>query len=167
MVDYFYVPIPINQNQFVISDSYTLNPTTINEVRIGFNRRNFRRFPDSLGADWAGTLGIPNVGPETFPIFRNATGGEMFLRYQEGGNSDVNENFSIQENLTFIRGRHTFKTGWELLRTRHNVSVPSEPSGRYNMSGTEFPFRPNTGHPFASLLLGTVGSAVYTKDLAT
>jgi hypothetical protein len=167
IVDYNHVPIPIDQNQVVLSDSYTLSPTTINEVRVGFNRRHYERFPESLGQDWAGQLGIPNVGPETFPSFLTATGGQMFIRYPEGGNRDVNENFSFQDNLTFIKGSHTFKAGWELLRTRHNVSVPAQPSGRYSMAGTEFPFRPNTGHPFASLLLGSVGGAVFTQDLAS
>src|SRR5687767_1106513 len=53
------------------------------------------------------------------------------------------------------------------MRTRHNVGVAAQPSGRYNMAGTEFPFTPNTGHPFASFLLGSVGSAVFTRHLAT
>jgi hypothetical protein len=165
-LDYTF-PLPIDQNQFVVSDSYTLNPTTINEMRVGFNRRYARRFPETLDQGWAQQLGIPNVSDRTFPSFLTASGGQLYYRFPEGGNFDINENFSFQENLTFIRGRHTFKAGWELMRTRHNVSVPAEPAGRYSMAGTEFPFTPNTGHPFASLLLGTVGSAQFTSDLAT
>ena len=66
-----------------------------------------------------------------------------------------------------VRGRHTFKTGYELLRTRANSSVNAEPSGRYRFGGTEFPFTPNTGNPFASFLLGGVVRADFTQDLAT
>ncbi len=166
-LDYNAVPIPLDQNQIVVSDSWTLSPTTINEVRAAYNRRDFHRFPDTLGQNWAGQLGIPNVDARTFPSFLTASGGQMYARYPEGGSFDVNENFALQENLTFIRGRHTFKTGYEVMRTRHNVAVAAQPSGRYNMGGTEFPFTPNTGHPFASFLLGTAGSAVFTRDLAT
>jgi hypothetical protein len=160
-------PVPIDQNQIVVSDTYTLSPSMVNEMRLGFNRRNYRRFPETLDQGWAQQLGIPNVSDRTFPSFLTGSGGQMYYRFPEGGNFDINENFSFQENLTFIRGRHTFKTGWEIMRTRHNVSVPAQPSGRYSMAGTEFPFTPNTGHPFASFLLGTVGSAQFTTDLAT
>ncbi|MEX2261554.1 MAG: TonB-dependent receptor [Bryobacteraceae bacterium] len=166
-LDYNEVPIPLDQNQIVVSDSWTLNPTTINEIRAAYNRRDFHRSPDTLDQNWAGQLGIPNVDQRTFPSFLTASGGQMYFRYPEGGSFDVNENFSLQESLTFFRGRHTFKTGYEVIRTRHNVGVAAQPSGRYNMAGTEFPFTPNTGHPLASFLLGSVGSAVFTRDLAT
>ncbi|MFN0166803.1 MAG: carboxypeptidase regulatory-like domain-containing protein [Bryobacteraceae bacterium] len=165
-LDYSF-PLPIDQNQLAISDSYTISPTMVNEIRFGANRRYYRRFPETLNQGWGKKLGIPNVSDRTFPSFLTATGAMMYFQYPEGGNYEVNENFSFQENLTFIRGKHTFKTGWELMRTRLNVSVPAQPSGRYSMAGTEFPFTPNTGHPFASLLLGTVGAAQFTSDLAT
>ncbi|MBI1355921.1 MAG: hypothetical protein GC160_16395 [Acidobacteria bacterium] len=165
--DFNHTPQPIDQHQVVLSDSYTINPTTINEVRVGYNRRFLRRIPESLNGDWASQLGIPNVDGTTMPSFLTSTGAEMYFRYPEGQATDVNENMSLQENLTMVRGRHTIKMGFEVLRTRINSHVPAQPSGRYNMAGTEFPFRPNTGHKFASLLLGTVGSAQFTQDLAT
>ena len=34
-------------------------------------------------------------------------------------------------------------------------------------AGTDMPFTPNTGNTFASFLLGTVSSAVFTQDFAT
>jgi hypothetical protein len=165
--DYNYTPIPINQRQLVISDSFTLSPTTINEIRFGGNRRKYTRTPESLDGNWASQLGIPNVGGETMPGFQTATGGQLFFRYPEGESIDVNESYSLQENLTMVRGRHTFKTGYEILRTRLNSHVAATPSGIYRMGGTDFPFRPNTGHPFASLMLGAVGRADFTRDLAT
>jgi hypothetical protein len=53
----------------VLSDTYTLNPTTINELRLGFSRRVSTRSPESYGQDFAQKLGIPNVSPDTFPQF--------------------------------------------------------------------------------------------------
>ncbi len=160
-------PIPINQNQLVVSDTITLSPTMVNEIRIGGNRRNFTRSPESLDQGWAQTLGIPGVGPETMPNFRNSTGGQLIFDFPGGPSQEVAENMSIQENLTAVRGRHTFKMGYELMRTRHNVRIASEPSGAYRMGGTEFPFRPNTGNAFASFMLGGVTRADFTRDLAT
>ncbi len=160
-------PIPINQNQLVISDTFTISPTVINEVRFGGNRRNFERYPESLNQDWASKLGIPGVSGETMPNFRNSGGGQLLFDFPGGASQEVAENMSLQENLTIVRGRHTLKAGYELMRTRHNVRVATEPSGQYRMGGTEFPFRPNTGNPFASFMLGGVSSAVFNRDLAT
>ncbi|MEZ5403687.1 MAG: carboxypeptidase regulatory-like domain-containing protein [Bryobacteraceae bacterium] len=167
LFDYNFTPIPINQRQLVLSDSITLSPTTINEIRFGGNRRRFTREPESAGQDFASQFGIPNVSADTMPDFRNATGGQLFFRFPEGGSVDVNESFNLQENLTMVRGRHTFKTGYEILRTRHNIRVPAQPSGIYRMGGTEFPFRPNTGNAFASFMLGAVTRADFTRDQAT
>ncbi len=160
-------PIPIDQRQVVVSDNVTINPTTINEIRVGANRRIFTRFPESLDQGWAGKLGIPNVGPETMPSFLNSGGGMLFFNFPGGSSVEVNESNSLQENLTMVRGRHTFKTGYEILRTRMNLHQEATPSGAYRMGGTEFPFRPNTGNPFASFMLGAVTRADYTRDLAT
>jgi len=160
-------PVPVDQRQLAISDSITISPTTVNEIRFGANRRYYQRTPETLGQNWAGKLGIPNVSPDTMPTFLTATGGQLISRFPEGRESDVTENFSLQENLTLVRGRHTFKTGYELLRTRANSTVSAEPSGRYRFGGTDFPFRPNTGNDFASFLLGGVVRADFTRDLAT
>jgi hypothetical protein len=176
-LDYVGAPIPIDQRQVVISDSYVFNQRTINEVRLGWNRRKLTRLPESLGENWAAKFGIPNVGPETMPIFGVAAGiftssnfasaNNFYFRFPEGETLDVNENASLQDNLSMIRGRHTFKTGYELLRTRLNSHLEARPSGVYQLGGTEFPFTPNTGHPFASFLLGTVTRADFTRALAT
>ncbi len=167
LFDYNFTPIPINQRQLVLSDSFVISPTTINEIRFGGNRRAFTREPESAGGNFAQQLGIPNVGPETMPDFRTATGGAMFFRFPEGASGEYNESFNLQENLTMVRGRHTFKSGYEILRTRHNIHVPAQPSGIYRMGGTEFPFRPNTGNAFASFMLGSVTRADFTRDQAS
>lgn len=79
----------------------------------------------------------------------------------------MNEAASLQNNLSLIRGRHTFKTGYELLRTRINSHLEQRPSGTYLLGGTEFPFTPGTGNVFASFLMGGVVRADFTKALAT
>jgi hypothetical protein len=165
--DYIGTPIPVDQRQVAISDSYVINPSTINEVRLGWNRRKSTRLPESLGQNWASQFGIPNVGPDTMPTFQTASGGQFYFRFPEGETVDVNENASLQDNFTLIRGRHTFKAGYELLRTRINSHLDQRPSGTYLLGGTEFPFTPNTGNPFASFLLGGVVRADFTKALAT
>ncbi|MCC6862662.1 MAG: TonB-dependent receptor [Bryobacterales bacterium] len=165
--DYQATNVPSDQSQLMLSDSIIISPTTINEVRLGATRRKFTRIPESLDQNWAGKIGIPNVGPETMPSFLTSSGGQLYSRFPEGKTSEVTENINFQENLTMVRGRHSFKTGYEILRTRANTLVPSQPSGRYYFGGTEFPYTPNTGNAFASLLLGSVTRADFTTALAT
>ena len=145
----------------VISDTYTLGPTMVNEFRLGFNRRRYTRQPDSFNQDWAKKLGIPNVPPDTFPnfgLYSLAPGGKA----QQAG-----EDFTVQENFTKTWSRHIFKTGYELIRTRYNSFGQTLPSGTYTMGGTDYPFRPNTGNSFAAFLLGTVTRAEFTRNNAT
>ncbi len=158
---------PLDFTNVVISDSYVFNPTTINEMRVGFNRRAFTAVPETFGNDWAGKLGIPNANAETFPDFLNSGGGR-FYGFGPGGKSQTrSEDITFQENFTKVLSTHTVKAGYELIRTRYNSLVEAYPSGRYRMGGTEFPFKANTGNPFAGFLLGTVVRADFTRAMAT
>ena len=160
-----YDPVMVQPNDFtniVLSDTYTISPTLINEMRVGYNRRHETKDPMSYGEGWAQKLGIPNVDASTFPriitSFNGNPGGKFY---------NIAEDFTFQENLTKVWGRHTVKGGYELVRTRYNALVEALPSGTYNMGGTDQPFTPNTGNTFASFLLGNVASAQYTRNQAT
>lgn len=168
------VPLPIDQRNIVISDTYTFSPTMINEVRAGFNRRKSTTEPSTIGQGWAQQLGIPNVSPENFPVFQgcgnqsDCTGGTTFFRQGMLGRSyEVGEDFTFQNNLTKVAGRHTLKFGYEYIRTRYNALVQALPSGIYRFGATDFPFRPNTGNTFAAFLLGSVSSAEFTQAVAS
>ncbi|MCC6858033.1 MAG: TonB-dependent receptor [Bryobacterales bacterium] len=162
------VPTPTDMGNLVVSDIYTLSPTLINEVRLGFTRRRYTRAPESAGQDWAGKLGIPNVGGDTFPDFRNSGGSVFYSNMGPGGVSqEVGEDITFQENLTKVAGRHTFKMGYELVRTRFNSLSEALPSGRYRMGGTNMPYTPNTGNDFAAFLLGSVVRADFTQTMAS
>ncbi|MBS1828598.1 MAG: TonB-dependent receptor [Acidobacteria bacterium] len=158
---------PIDQRNIVISDTYTFNPSTINEMRLGYNRRANSAIPESFNQNWAQKLGIPNVSAETFPDFQNSGGGRFYGLGPGGRSNDVAEDLTFQENLTKVTGRHTLKFGYEMIRTRYNSLSATLPSGQYRMAGTELPFTPNTGNAFASLLLGTVGQGVFQQNQAT
>jgi len=174
--DWRAVPIPIDQRNVVLSDTWSISPTTINEARFGSSRRRRTIFPSTIGQNWAKQLGIPNVGPETFPNFQscnnqsNCTGGTTYFRQDNSGLSasqDVGEDFTIQDNLTKVIDRHTLKFGYEVIRTRYNSLAPALPSGTYRFGATDFPFRPNAGNTFAAFLLGSVSNAEFTQAVTT
>ena len=160
-----YDPVMVQPNDFtniVLSDTYTLSPTLINEFRLGYNRRHETKDPVTYGQGWASKLGIPNVSDATFPKILTGYNGNPGGRFQ-----NVSEDNTLQENLTKVTGKHTFKAGYELIKTRYNALSEALPSGLYTMGGTELPFTPNTGNTFASFLLGGVASAQFTRNQAT
>ena len=160
-----YDPVMVQPNDFtnvVFSDTYTFSPTIINEFRLGHNRRHETKDPTTYGQGWAGQLGMPNTDAATFPQFATSFNGGQGGRFQ-----NLSEDFTMQENLTKVAGKHTVKTGYEMVRTRYNALIEARPSGTYNMGGTDLPFTPNTGNTFASFLLGNVASAVFTRNQAT
>ncbi len=155
-------PAPVDHINIVFSDMLILSPTMNNEFRAGMNRRARYETALTRDQDWAKQLGIPNVNGATFPHFNIGYGLAGLSSFQ-----NVGEDFTFQDNLTKIAGKHTLKFGYELIRTRYNGTAGALPSGTYNFTGTNQPFTPNTGQGFANFLLGTVGSAVYTQEFAS
>jgi len=153
---------PVDHTNIVFADMLILGPTLSNEFRVGFNRRILRETAFTKDGDWARQLGIPNVSGATFPYFNIGFGLAALPSYHNAG-----EDIAIQNNVTKITGKHTFKFGYELMRTRYNSKVSALPGGTYNFGGTNAPFTPNTGNTFASFLLGTVTNATFTNDFGS
>ncbi len=154
---------PVDQINGVLNDTYIFSPVMFNEFRIGYMRRANStpvRFGD--GENWAQKLGMPGVGPETFPYFNIGYGNGALNHSREVGEDRV-----FQDNLTRIVGRHSIKLGYEMIRTLYSRTTADLPSGQYNFGATNLPGTPNTGQTFAAFLLGTVTSATFTKQLAT
>jgi hypothetical protein len=156
-------PRPTDMIGPAISDTYNINPSTINEFRIAMTRYATSNVPISYGQGWAQKLGIPNVPPDTFPTFN----GIGYAVGPGGRSRQVTENLTISDNVTKAINRHTFKMGWNMIRSRSNIVALDNPSGIYDFTGsTSFPFRPNTGNGFAAFLLGAVSSAQFSQQRA-
>jgi hypothetical protein len=155
-------PNPVEHYNGVISDIYIINPTMSNEFRGGFNRRENHNEALLANQDYASKFGIPNVSGATFPFF-NIGYGLTGQAVSQG----IGEDITLQDNVTKTWANHTFKFGYELIRTRYNGTAGSLPGGQYNFGGTELPFTPNTGQPFAAFLLGSVSSATFTQEYAS
>ncbi len=161
------VMLPSDQINTVLSDTHVFTPTMILETRLGMNRRKESRTPLGVNENWGQQLGIPGISGETFPSFYNSGGGAFYdASMPRGSYYQVTENFTWQENMTLIRGRHAIKTGYEMVRTRANTRAESLPAGVYRFGGTDMPFTPNTGNDFAGFLLGSVVRADFNTALA-
>jgi hypothetical protein len=103
--------------------------------------------------------GIPSTArfPNTLPTFSIA--GYQILGSPANTASDFNTSVSeIADTLTWVKGRHTFKTGFGWRWERLNVIQPPSPTGffTFNQLGSDLPGTANTGAPLASFLLGQV-----------
>jgi hypothetical protein len=142
-----------------ISSEYdwTLSPTTLNQARFGFTRRDVNQ--RSLQNGGITIPGAPQSAfPSTLPIF-TVTGFQ-----QIGPTTAANTNFitSVTEFLdtfSMVRGRHTLKFGTDLRREALNIVNPANPTGSYafTTTGTDSSTGAN-GNALASLLLGQVNA---------
>ena len=136
---------------------WTLSPSTLNQARFGYTRRNVNQ--TSLQNGGITIPGAPvSAFPSTLPIF-TVTG------YQQiGPTTAANTNFttSVTEFLdTFskVRGRHTFKFGTDLRREALDIVNPANPTGSYAFTTTGTDSSTGaSGNALASLLLGQVNA---------
>jgi hypothetical protein len=135
-----------------------------NELRLGETRRSVRRSAAGLGTSASTALGLPGIPsearfPETLPTFSIA--GYQQLGSAPNTASDFRTGVTqVTDTLTWVRGRHTFKAGFDLRWARLDVVQPPSPTGFFTFTSlfTDRPGVANTGSPLASFLLGQVQS---------
>jgi hypothetical protein len=153
----------------------TISSTVINRVAVGYNRfRNQNGAPpETVGVDWAGRIGIQNTADSYFPVFRfagrewqsggpnnaNTTGvGRMGVGFY---GSNPNGSWVVQDDVTWIRGKHSFRFGFEYKKYFYDGADLSGPGDfTFAARSTDLPgYLDQTGNAFASFMLGAVDSA--------
>ena len=166
-------PTNVYQNQDTpgtmvrLAYDFTLTPTLLGRVNLGYNR--FGNINESVfvDQDWPQKIGMQNVPGVHFPVLTFAgqpfQGGGIGAGGRLGsGNRGAGFNGSTigQVDMTKVSGKHNFKFGFENRRYYYNQRVKSG-SGDFAFSPnqTALPgFINQTGHSFASFLLGEYNS---------
>lgn len=112
----------------VLSENHVFSPNLVNQLRFGYNWGYFSWFQQSYNANLAaqyGLGGIPfqslNGGlPNIYINGVNSIGTPLFQPSPEHENV-----YQIIDDLTMIRGNHTFKFGFELQNIRYSVLQPT------------------------------------------
>src|SRR5205085_9947649 len=133
-----------------LSHDYIISPTLVNHITIGIDRE-FNIGPNgTAGQGWDQKLGITGIPQDTgaFPAltFSGGTASPAAM----GRGYDVRFfalDYTFIENLSWIRGKHSFKTGIELDRDRINQLQQSNAQGSFNFSSalTSQPNSPSFG----------------------
>lgn len=167
------LPTNVYQNQDTpgtmvrLAYDVTLRPTLLGHFALGYNRFGNVNESVFVDQDWPAKIGLQNVPGTHFPVLNftgnNWQGGGIGSNNRLGsGNRGAGYNGSTigQADLTYIRGTHNFKFGFENRRYYYNTRNKSG-SGDFNFSPnqTALPgFINQTGHSFASFLLGDYAS---------
>ncbi|MBI3477707.1 MAG: TonB-dependent receptor [Acidobacteria bacterium] len=142
--------------------THVFKPELINEFRLGYNRVNAQRL--QLNADVnvsadpsidfpgvpfsAGIGGLPQLGFSDVATLGSPT----FLPSKELQNS-----YTLSENMTWLRGRHTWKYGTEIRREEFTIFQPAAARGflGFDNTLTDNPAAiGNGGSGFASFMAG-------------
>jgi len=163
-----------NYKQYAASNTRTITPHLVNEARFGYSR-----FYNSIGTllafdtDVVSALAIPNQksgDPVTWGIPSVTFSGTGFAGLgdsTEGPFANDNNTLQLVDKLSWIRGNHTFRFGFEYNRENYN-QVGNQ------FSRGQFAFQPNTtqsasrtgGYAFAEFLLGNLYQSTIAVAIA-
>ncbi len=147
-----------HDNQIVLAHNYTITPNLINELRGGISRRqNGGNFPLD-GPAFMQQLGLnpQQLGPFPpggFPDFVFEPRSSIDAIVHTRPNPELSRTFQINENLTWTKGRHTMKFGFD-LRKLHLITAWYSGSSAADDYGDFFFNGQYTGNNFADFLLG-------------
>ena len=158
-----------------ISETWSISSAIQNRFALGYNRFGNLNESVFVDQDWASKIGLKNTAPTTFPAL--TFGGQPLLGGgigaggrlgSESRGGSYNGSWIIQNDMTIIRGKHSFKTGFE-FRAYYQNNRGKSGTGSFAFSPTQTQqpgFATQTGHAFASFLLGAVESTSRGVQLA-
>lgn len=108
-----------------ITYHHTFSPTVINEFKIGYLRHR-RDFPPIPGLEQTPSI-VTGIDPLAISFGQSNALPQFFTENQ----------FQYQDNLSFIRGTHSFRTGAEYRRIRNGSSFEAVKNGLFLPHGVE------------------------------
>jgi hypothetical protein len=152
-------------NQFVGAYTWTITPTLLNEVRGGWSYSDSRSIFNFDGRSFTNSLNLRDIEKDIFfnglPNFSI----DQYTAFSKGRPGfSTSTNLQFIDNLTWIKGKHTFKFGGDIRKIRAESSLGFTTGNNYG----DFTFNGTfSGNSFADFLLGTPASsqiAVLTAD---
>ena len=119
--------------------NYTISPTMVNALNIGYNRTNSINVASAVSQaasgnfSWAEKLGIKNVTGVPAHQFPNVGMGESILGIGRGNQDDLIDNgLRFNEQLSWIKGKHSLAFGADVRTQLFSPSNLGQDSGFYN-----------------------------------
>ncbi|MBI4893702.1 MAG: carboxypeptidase regulatory-like domain-containing protein, partial [Acidobacteria bacterium] len=160
-----------------VKHTWVINPSMLNQISFGASRLNIPITNPTIDGNWvekAGIKGLPKgdatqsfpevsfAGPNSVAGWRG-TDARPFL--------DALNSYTLQDNLQWIRSRHTVKGGFQMQRLQDNYRARWDGtffnSAFSNVQTAGFnngTLQSTTGNSFASYVLGAVSSSNVAED---
>ncbi len=150
---------PVTTRNAVLSEIHTFSPSLLNEFRLGYNYGNVLATQEITADPVSETLfglrntdtrpemrGLPVVSVAGLSSLGSANGGFR----PEGGKNHI---YQFVDNFTWIRGRQTLKSGFDIRYMRYKGVNAGQPRGQASLSGRF------SGSALADFLLGAAETA--------
>ncbi len=121
---------------FVLGETYTISPTTVNSLHLTFGRRTDDRGPNTSGVD-AAALGVKNLYQGTNDFLQVAVSNGGFA---VGCGTCALGVFNITsyqaaDDIDILRGKHQMAFGVDFFRTRDTQNNHYQDDGVFNFNG--------------------------------
>lgn len=145
--------------------TYTMTPSLLNEFRFGYVKSDSATVLNFDGRAFTNSLGLKDIQKDIFfnglPYF----GIDLYTAFSKGrGGYSISNNLQFIDNLTWVKGKHTFKVGGDIRNLRARSDLGFTSGNNYG----DFSFGPTfSGYGFADFLLGVPSSsaiAVVSRD---
>jgi hypothetical protein len=167
--------IVTNFNQYMGTNTRTISNTMVNETRFGFTQFYNTNGPElAFTRDVVSELKIPGLagGPPVQWGIPNISLSGIYAGFgndSEGPYENNNSSIQFINNLSWIRGKHSFKFGGEVRQDRYNQVGNQFPRGQFTFSRNatnSLAVSARTGDPLADFLLGETFQAEAAVSIA-
>ncbi|MBL8291300.1 MAG: TonB-dependent receptor [Bryobacterales bacterium] len=105
---------PIRANILTFSDTFNFGPNVVNELRLGFNRSYINRINTTFTGGQGG-IAVTGLFGDDF---------QSRLRF-------ANNSYTVLDNVSTVRGKHTIKAGFEIRRVQSGRIQQQNPVHNY------------------------------------
>jgi hypothetical protein len=152
-------------HNLTINETHTFSPTLVNDIHLSLARNFLGTTAASYMSGITATLGLPASIPDLeIPVVSAGLPGNAATDVTRRGETT----WQLVDNLTWVRGNHTLKLGFDTRIQQSNNYQPSSESGSYTFASalTGNPQVPSgTGSSTATFMLGQVSSATIATFL--
>lgn len=157
----------VRGQSLVLGLTQNLTDRLIHDTRINWNRFRDQTLDHfAFGQNVAAQLGVTGVSTNPIDFGVPLVNFTNFDPMADPVPSLVrNQTFRFIDSLSYVRSRHTFRTGLEIRRIQHNSLTDPTPRGQFDFSGlmtSQLDAQgnpvPGTGFDFADFLLGLPAS---------
>ena len=146
---------PSRTQQVNVSNTNILSPTTVNELRLNFNRFTYVPGNPASGLGKVSTFGFQEGGLGLLPQVSKLEGVPGISLNQLGTSfgislpsDDIEDAYHLMDGISKIIGKHTLRFGGAIGYNQNDFRAGGSLDGRFSFNGTE------TGNDFADFLIG-------------